>query len=296
LAVVVKAEGQPRMVREAACEVLKWRQTMPGAYGVVVAPFIAAGGAAVCREEGIGYVDMSGNCRLCFGKIYVEREGKPGPSRKRRDLRSLYSARATRVLRVLLASPRKRWKIVELAREAGVSVGHVSNVKRRLGDREWLSPGLGGIALGEPGELLAEWGRNYDHRRNGAADYYSMRDPREIEKALADVCGSLRLRYALTSFSAAARWAPAVRYQRVFALVEGGTEDVALRAELKRVPSGPNVTLLSPYDDGVFYGSEERRRVRIASPVQAYLDLVGLGGRGDEAAREILDRVIRPGW
>jgi hypothetical protein len=64
----------------------------------------------------------------------------------------------------------------------------------------------------------------------------------------------------------------------------------------KEVPSGANVTLLSPYDDGVFYGAAEVDGLRIASPVQVYLDLVGYRGRGEEAATFLLEQVIERTW
>jgi hypothetical protein len=56
------------------------------------------------------------------------------------------------------------------------------------------------------------------------------------------------------------------------------------------------VTLLEPYDAGVFYGAKEIDGVCVASPVQVYLDLRGFRGRGEEAAVKLLDEVIRPQW
>ena len=102
--------------------------------------------------------------------------------------------------------------------------------------------------------------------------------------------------YAFTGFSAAARLAPTVRYQRVMAYVDGDLTPVVTALSLKEVPSGANVTLLSPYDDGVFYGAAEVDGLRIASPVQVYLDLVGYRGRGEEAATFLLEQVIERTW
>lgn len=66
---------------------------------------------------------------------------------------------------------------------------------------------------------------------------------------------------------------------------------------LKEVPSGANVTLLSPYDDGVFYGgAAEVDGLRIASPIQVYLDLIGYRGRGEEAATFVLEQVVEHTW
>ena len=54
--------------------------------------------------------------------------------------------------------------------------------------------------------------------------------------------------------------------------------------------------LLSPYDDGVFYGTRQQHHVSLASPVQAYLDLQNVGGRGREAAEALLQKEIAPKW
>jgi hypothetical protein len=80
------------------------------------------------------------------------------------------------------------------------------------------------------------------------------------------------------------------------AYVYNTREDVASLLNLKEVESGANVTLLGPYDEGVFYGSQMIDDVRIVSPLQVYLDVKGYRGRGEEAAEAILRDVIKPKW
>ena len=294
--VEVKTSGQPRVVREAVNQLLRYQSRIPEAYGVLVAPYVSPQSAQICRESGIGYVDLAGNCRLSFRQAYLEREGRPNPVPQRRDLRSLYAPRTTRVLRVLLLNPKKIWKLQPLAQEARVSLGQVYNVKKLLADREWIRTDEGGLCLVEPGSLLTEWSQNYTYRRNAARDFYSLDGPPEIESKLAIACRDGGIQYALTGFSAAARLAPMVRYQRVTTYVSGDFGDLVKALGLKEVPSGANVTLLSPYDDGVFYGAADVNGVRIVSPVQAYLDLTGFRGRGEEAAVFLLEQVIQPQW
>ncbi len=65
---------------------------------------------------------------------------------------------------------------------------------------------------------------------------------------------------------------------------------------LKRSDSGANVTLYAPYDEGVLYGARPIDGICIASPVQVYLDLLGMKGRGEEAAKALLEEVIRRSW
>lgn len=71
---------------------------------------------------------------------------------------------------------------------------------------------------------------------------------------------------------------------------------VTSRLHLKAVSSGANVSLLTPYDEGVFYGARDCEGIRVVSPVQLYLDLHGFRGRGEEAAKVLLEEVITPQW
>ena len=134
-----KSIGQPRVARNAVNQILRYLERYPDYYGVFVAPYISPRSAEICSQEGIGYLDFAGNCRLSFGKIYIERKGTENPFAERRDLRSLYSPKASRILRVLLNDPKRVWKVEGLAEEADVSLGLVSKVKALLRDREWIT-------------------------------------------------------------------------------------------------------------------------------------------------------------
>ena len=293
--VEVKNTGQPRVAREAVNQLLRYSEDFPQAFPVFIAPYISPAAAEICEQEGVGYLDFSGNCRLCFQDVYIEKTGNPNVFSEKRDLRSLYSPKAENVLRVLLSNPSRAWKIQELANEAGVSVGQVAKVKNLLLNQEWLRE-ADGMALSEPGKLLSEWAKNYNFRKNRVRDFYSLKSVSEIEFSLSQVCPEEKLTYALTSFSGAARLAPAVRYQRVFAYVEETEKDVAGLLNLKEVPSGANVSLLTPYDAGIFYGSQDIDGICIASPIQIYLDLKTNRGRGEEAADMLIEQVIRKRW
>ena len=292
----VKGSGQPRIVRDAVNQLLRYQSETSGAYGVLVAPYISPQSARLCVENGIGYVDLAGNCRLSFGSVYVERDGKPNPAPQRRELRSLYAPRTTRVLRVLLQDPKKSWRLQPLAQEAGVSLGQAYNVKKLLADREWIRYEADGFRLAAPRALLQEWSQHYTYRKNVTRDFYSLDALPEVEWRLAAACRDAAVPYAFTGFSAAARLAPTVRYQRVMAYISGDPAPITTILGLKEVPSGANVTLLSPHDDGVLYGATEVDGLRIASPVQVYLDLIGYRGRGEEAAAFVLEQVIERTW
>jgi hypothetical protein len=87
-----------------------------------------------------------------------------------------------------------------------------------------------------------------------------------------------------------------VRYQQVMAFVQDNLESIMSELEIKSVSSGANVMLLTPYDEGVLYGSRDVDDLEIVSPVQVYLDLIEYRGRGAEAAEALLEGVLKQIW
>jgi len=296
LIVALKSSGQPRLARDAINQLIRYVSEDPSAYGVFMAPYISPRSASICEKENIGYLDLAGNCRLCFGNVYIRKASPGNPYAQKRELRTLYSPKASRILRVLLSEPRKPWRVQKLAEEADVSLGQVSNVKKLLTDREWIRFGEAGFQLVDPKALLSEWAENQRYRRDKPYSFYALESGAEIEARLAETCQRRGISYALTSFSAAARMAPMVRSQRTVAYVACNPEDLTQELKLKKVTSGANLKLIEPVDEGVFYGMTDWDGIAVASAIQTYLDLKREGGRGEEAAEAILNEMIRPRW
>ena len=142
LVVEAKRNGQPRVVRSGLLQLqhfLDGRTKKKDCYGVLVAPLLSSESADLCTEAGIGYADLAGNARLSFDQVFIELGAADNPFRVKRTMRSLFTAKAGRVLRVLLTPPVRAWKVTELAAAAGVSLGQVSNVRKLLLDREWAT-------------------------------------------------------------------------------------------------------------------------------------------------------------
>jgi hypothetical protein len=336
----VRSIGQPRIAREACLGLAEFARQDQRAYPVFVAPHISPAAAEICAEYRTGYLDFAGNCRLAFHSVFIQKEGFPNPTAATRDLRSLYSPKAERVLRVLLVSGPRMWRIQALADAAQVSLGHVASVKKLLADREWIESGpagfgLSGYAFGSPNgggdgsgqgygfgsasgtgsgdgsgfgdgtsgpvqvavlPLLTEWARAHRPERGSTSELYSINPIPEIEAKLAEFARSQKKQVAFTAFSGAARLAPAVRYQRATAYVADDVDAIAEKLALKRVSSGANIVLIEPYDDGVFFGTRNLEGSPVVSPIQIYLDLMQIKGRGEEAAPAILEDVIKPIW
>ncbi|MDP2719747.1 MAG: type IV toxin-antitoxin system AbiEi family antitoxin [Dehalococcoidia bacterium] len=296
LLVEFKSLGEPRMVRMAIQQLREYSSLTENAYPVVAAPYISEDTANLCKQNKVGYIDLAGNCFLTFHRVYIERKYYPNPIIEKRRVRSIFSPKSSRILRVMLNYPQRRpWGVWELAKEANVSIGLVSKVKERLLDLEYIS-GDKYLSVIRPVELLEEWASNYSFKKNKIYDYFSFDDIKDIERKLSEYCKQQTIPYALTLFSGAALVAPFSRYTRGFAYVGNNISEVADKLGLKEVTSGPNISILEPYDEGVFYGSNENDDVSVVSDIQLYLDLIGFKGRGEESAKFLLEQRIKPKW
>lgn len=292
----MKTSGEPKIARNAVNQLLRYISNDKNLYGVFLAPYITTESANICIEAGIGYIDLSGNCRLSFQNTYIQKTNFPNKFLKRRDLMSLYSPKTERVLRVLLTYPYKEWRTVFLSSVADVNQGLVTQIKKKLLNREWIKPSGLGFIVEKPEQILNEWEKNYKITRNRKIDFYTFLSPSELEIELKSICEKENFIYALSGFSAANYLAPSVRNQKTTAYILGNIEDIGTQLNLKRVNSGANVTLYYPYDNGVFWETQEINQVRITSPIQTYLDLIQSKGRGEEAAQSIFKEVLKKKW
>ncbi len=298
LLIETKASGEPRIVR-GGVQQLRQAQRIQGrkrTYGVLATSYIGPDSQKICREAGIGFIDLAGNCRLVFDQVFIERLGASNPAIERRPLRSIFTPKAGRILRALLEAPKRPWKVQDLAREAGVSLGLTAKVKQRLLDLEFAREDKDGLRLVRAEDLIRQWGGAYSYRKNNILDCYGVGDVSKLERQLSDYCRRLNVRYGLGLFSGAARVAPFARYARGFAYVQKDLAAVAKDLGWKSVSSGANFTLMNPFDDGLWYGTRETNGEAVVSDVQLYLDLASYEGRGEEAANTILEQNIRPLW
>ncbi len=288
--VEVKSQGEPRLVRVAVAQFKEYLKDLKNSYGVLVAPYLSDTSRQICRDAGIGCIDLAGNAYLSFKNIFIDKRGKPNPFPVARVSRSVFSPKSSRLLRVLLAAPSKRWNVENMSREAGISMGLTSRVKQTLLAQEWIEEVNKTFYLVKPEEMLNRWVSNYSYQKNPAFSFYSNRSEEELEAAVKKECDKRNYAYGLALFSGARKVAPFVRFMRFFSYIDGSIENLAAALQLKKVESGANVVLIQPYDKGVFYGLQNIGGINVVSDIQLYLDLKGYKGRGEDAAQAILEK------
>jgi hypothetical protein len=289
LALEVTSLGQPREIREAIARLADIRRELPDAYPMAVSPYISPQSASLLKRNGLGYLDLSGNCYLSFDNVLIEKEGKPNLRPSTRPLKSLFAPRATRVVRVLLVDPQHVWRLEELAKTAEVSLGHAHNVVKRLEELSWVDRGEHQrIQLTRAGDLLDAWTDSYSYRLNAMETYFSPeRVTRKLVGDVARVAHAENRRYAFTLHSGAALVAPNVRLPAIHCYVEGDPSPIAQALGLRPGEGEGNVHLLTPYDQGVFHAPIAKGGVPVVSLPQLYVDLYHYERRGREQAAHL---------
>lgn len=292
LACEVKANGQPRYVRAALQQLRSYvAELAPGTIPVLVAPYLSPNAQSLCRAEGVGFIDLEGNVFLTFDGIFIERQVANKPPAERRELKSLFRPKSAQVLRVLLRDPSRTWRVVELAEAAAVSVGHVSNVRSGLLDRELAEVSEDGLLLSKPDELLDAWAAAYESPTGKRMGFYTIMHGGALEDAARQAlhAGSEDGQVVFASYSAAQWLAPYARTgTHHFYADHKGLERLHAALGLSPVSKGQNVVVTLPEDKGLFRDTVEPAPGAVCtSPVQTYLDLVVSGERGAEAAEHL---------
>ena len=266
---------------------------------MVLAPFVSEAAAESLEKRGIGYWDASGNCRIWSGALYVERKGFPNRYARQASQGSPFTRAGQRLLRPLL-DPEfigRTWTLRDLGKAAhpGVSLGQAHALAKVLENQNYISRSSDGIRVLDPEKLLRAWAREAKPPRLTQRRFYSSLSQDAFRKRFQEVLPGLKpeVKALLASFTAASELAPFVRQHRSFLYWSGDLGPLQQALELQIVPDGENVVAILAPDEGVFYGWEPGRPPVIC-PVQTFIDLLQAGGRGDEAAEHLFDRILKP--
>lgn len=295
----VKKKAEPMHIRNAVTrlqmyKMLLGQQSNTDSYCMIAAPYISQASSRILEGAGMGYIDLSGNCMIKYRSIYVRIEGNPNKFSEKRGSKSIFersSVISSIILRNMMQNPNKQWKIQELADASSASVGQVSKVKKFLDEREYVKSGENGLLINKPKEIIIEWAKVYNSRPNTVCEYYSLDNVPQIEQKISEMRDKKGIECALTGFAGGVRYAPAVRYNKIHVYISLQDLKEAIEfLECKKVTSGSNLSIIVPYDKCVLFDMQIIKGSMVASPVQVCLDLLGLKGRGEEAAVAILEK------
>lgn len=290
---IVSRRGEPGFVRVGLLELQRLVAHRRGdGVAILIAPYLSPEARALCRDFGAGWLDFEGNVLITFGGVFIERQVATKPAVERRALRSLFRPRSAQVLRVLLRKPEQSWRVAHLAEVAGASLGHVSNVRAGLLEREWAHVTASGFCLSAPDALIDAWRGAYERPTGKRLAFYTPMHGGAFSDAvrnLSFMSGVAGGRIALASFSAAQWHAPYGRTgTHYFHADAAGLERLMGALKLSTSAQGENVVVTVLENDDLFRDMvEPAPGIFTTSPVQTYLDLAASGERGQEAAEHL---------
>jgi len=293
---LVLSEASPRRVRALALE-LRYtiESTSDQEFPLLVAPYFSEQSQGICRDLGVGYVDCLGNAWLAVEGCLIVSHAASKPRTVKRQLQSLFKPKSAQVLKVLLRQPDKHWRVAELARLSGASLGLVSKVRQGLLNRELASVSSDGLQLAAPDVLLDQWQLSYQPLSGNRYVYYTTLHGESLEQQMRSCIESAPddAAICLASFSAAQWIAPYARTGNLYLYVnEQGLEHLTSSMELSpSARGGVFVTCIENLD--LFRDTfVPLNGMRCTDAVQTYLDLSLAGERGKEAATFLRQRVL----
>lgn len=294
LGVYAKSNAEPRRVYEIIGQIQMLPETEKKVYPLLFAPYISQRTAQLCRQAGIGYFDETGNCWISYKTILISKSVETKLPAPRRQSRRLFAPKSLRIVRALMCHPLKDWRQLELSKEAGISLGLVNRIIRRLLDGDYVTLINGHISLKDGKALLDEWVKAEALQEKSQAEYYTSEPLQQFELRLDELSTKKGFQYALTLFAGARYRAPFVRINRLHVYIQENVEHLARELDLKEVSSGGNVLIIPAEDDGIFYRMQRVQGQNVVSDVQLYVDLKNAHGRGAEQAEALAERCLQP--
>lgn len=306
LIIEIKSNGAPRIVRSVVYQLKGYlahvRQSDDGdpsrrLIPMLVSPYLSPESRTICTDHGVAYLDLVGNAHLAFDNVYIDQAVADRPKSETRALRSIFTPKAAAVLRVMLRAPERAWRVADLARDAHVSLGHVSNVRKALLEREWIERQDDGVALVQPGALLKTWRENYRRPAAHRVTGYTYLHGRQLNERLSGQLNPHAHRpRAIYSLNSAAQWfAPFARDgTTTFYADEPGLRLLRETLELTAAARGANVILRIPVDETLFEDAiEPAPGIFCTGLIVTYLDL-WTGSERDREAAEFVAKEFFP--
>lgn len=279
IAVEARKSFTPRGVDQLLGSLGRTLRTLAGNVSIlVVAPWLSDRTRERLRDEGINYLDLTGNSlfRLENPTVFIETQGaRKDPSPAPRGKARFQGPKAGRLVRTL-AEVRPPYGVRELAIAAGLTPGYVSRLLDTLDDEALVQRSArGGVESVDVRGLIRRWADSYDvFRVNETVTYLAPSGGSQTLPRLA----STRQRTAVTGSFAAVRLA-AVAGPALLTIYCDDPAAIADELELIPTDEGANVAVLRPFDPVVWERTSVEDGVTFAAPSQVAVDCLTGNGR-----------------
>ena len=293
-----KSSGSLSQIAMAVHQLVQAHEHFPDpVIPLLAVPYMGESARAHCEQNGVAWLDLSGNARIVAPGIFYQDLGHPNRFRRPGRPESAFGPKGSRIARQLLMDPQTTVRQRSLAISTGLNEGHVSRVVGKLVDTGLVERGEEGIKVVDADLLLDAWREECRFDRHTVIPgHVAARSGVELVHSLAGTLDELEVPHAATGMSAAWLWTTYAGF-RLATVYLADIPSAGLMADLgfREEPRGANTWLVMPNDEGVFHGASRVGDVRCVHPVQVYLDLKGHPERAQEAADELRSRLLSGG-
>ena len=245
---------------------------------IVTSSWLSERSRELLRDEGINYLDLTGNALLRIDNptVFIQTEGAArNPTPLPRGRASAQGPRAYRLLRTLtdVAPP---YRLRDLAATTGLAPGYVSRLLDTLDDEGLIERRPHGpVETVDVERLIRWWAQTYDVFPPNRTQRYLARAG--AGAALANL-KAVDVPTAVTGSFAAVRLAP-VAGPALLAIYTDSPREVAAQLDLIPTDDGANVVLLAPFDPVVWDHTTVADDVTFVAPAQVAVDCLTGNGR-----------------
>lgn len=269
----------------------------PDLVPIAVAHYLSPRKREFCKNEGINYLDLSGNVLLQYGDgLYIERIGFPNSFPYIRKGRSPFADKASLILRAMLEE-KKMWGVRELADKIRLDAGYISRMFKELEKLNYLVRVNSKWKLRNKESILEDWIHYYDYKKNKEAKYFCLaKGPKEVIEKLKRLNIPGKINYALGFHAGAFLISPYSVFNEVHIYLsdEENMDFFVNQLSLKPVEQGVNIVFLFPfYKNSVFFGKQKVKNLWVVSDIQLYLDLYKYPLRGIEQAEHLYEKGLK---
>lgn len=292
LIVEARSELSPRAVKiMLGGGLLKRLRGVAGHPILVVAPYIGRRSRELLVEEGVNFLDLTGNVRLVLNNpaVFVETQGADkDPSEKPRRKTGLRGANLGGVVRVLV-DVRPPYGTTEIANAARVSPGYVTRILKTLSAEALIERGTNRGPVTD-----VDW-KGLIRRRAEALDllaphttglYVAPNGARNFAEALGRADEKLVLSGSFAAVELAPIAAPALLVLYTLSL---NKDQLARSLGLISASEGGDVALVRPENANVFMNIDERKTPFVAAPSQVAIDCLSGSGRMPSEGEALID-------
>jgi hypothetical protein len=205
------------------------------------------------------------------------------------------------VLQALLNDREKKFGVNDLAELTSLSPSTVSTTLKALEDFDWVSSEGKGPSkvrkLTDAHALLDAWSRKLDEMPSQSVRRFYVPEARDTANLVALICNIARQighKVEMTGEIAAQHYAPYLsRVNVVRCRMQSGphtrlSSQTLRQLDAREVSSGANLEVIESHDDHDFTFTRDVNDVKLATPLQVYLDLMRDGsGRSKEQAEHL---------